>query len=124
MERFMTLFWMGRKGHDGPGVRRLDGLMLGLLLATTLAYSAWSEAQSTPLLTGSSSRKVHGHAGTFDLPLGNTPSNPTTEPRLGPTQTIVFTFDGVVTGGTASVTEGAATAGAPTFSGNELIVPL
>lgn len=120
----MTLFWMGRKGHDGPGVRRLDGLMLGLLLATTLAYSAWSEAQSTPLLTGSSSRKVHGHAGTFDLPLGNTPSNPTTEPRLGPTQTIVFTFDGVVTGGTASVTEGAATAGAPTFSGNELIVPL
>jgi hypothetical protein len=71
------------------------------------------------------SRKVHGAAGTFDLPLGVVSTNPTTEPRAGPAHSIVFTFqNAVMTAGTASVTEGTATAGAPTFSGNEMVVPL
>ena len=71
------------------------------------------------------SRKVHGGAGTFDLPLGVVVTNPTTEPRAGPTHTIVFTFQNAVTAaGTVTVTEGTATAGAPTFGGNELVVPL
>ena len=71
------------------------------------------------------SRKVHAAAGTFDLPLTLTPiSNPTTEPRQGPAQTIVFTFDKPITGATATVTEGTATAAAPTFSGNDVIVSL
>jgi hypothetical protein len=62
---------------------------------------------------------------TFDLPLTLTPiSNPTTEPRQGPAQTIVFTFDKPITGATATVTEGTATAAAPTFSGNDVIVSL
>ena len=77
-----------------------------------------------PVLVGVVSRKVHGAAGTFNLPLGNVASNPTTEPRLGPTHTIVFTFDSVVTAGTASLSEGAATVGTPTFGGNEMVVPL
>ena len=36
----------------------------------------------------------------------------------------VFTFDTAVTSGTASITSGTATAGTPTFSGNEMRVPL
>jgi hypothetical protein len=36
----------------------------------------------------------------------------------------VFTFDKVVTAGSAAVAEGAATAGVPTFNGNEMRVPL
>jgi hypothetical protein len=81
----------------------------------------------TPALTGVASRRIHGAAGTFDLALTMAPPvnhNPTTEPRSGPAQSIVFTFDRNVTSGTASVTEGVATAGAPTFAGNEMTVPL
>jgi hypothetical protein len=51
-------------------------------------------------------------------------TNPTTEPRQGPAHTIVFTFDRAVAAGDATVTEGAATAGAPTFNGSEMIIPL
>ena len=36
----------------------------------------------------------------------------------------MFTFDKPVAGGVAGVTAGTATAGAPTFDGNEMIVPL
>jgi hypothetical protein len=72
---------------------------------------------------------VHGGAGTFDLPLSlvTPPSvnhNPTTEPRQGPAQTIVFTFNKAISGATATITEGTATAGVPTFSGNDVIVAL
>jgi YD repeat-containing protein len=73
------------------------------------------------------SRKSHGSAGSFDLTLALAPANPTTEPRsggAGGNHTVVFRFDKAVTGGTASVTSGTATAGPPTFSGNEMIVPL
>jgi subtilisin family serine protease len=84
-----------------------------------------SVSQPTPVLQSAVSRKVHGAAGTFDLPLTLTPlTNPTTEPRQGPTQTIVFTFDKPITAATATVTEGTATAAAPTFSGNDVIVSL
>ncbi len=70
------------------------------------------------------SRKVHGAAGTFDVPLASTPTDPSTEPRSGPAQTLVFTFDKPIASATASVTEGAAVAAAPTFSGNDVIVNL
>ena len=43
---------------------------------------------------------------------------------MGPAQTIVFVFDKPVTSGNALVNEGTAAAGAPTFSGSEMIVPL
>jgi hypothetical protein len=77
-----------------------------------------------PVLSSVVSRRVHGTAGTFDIPLGNVASNPTTEPRQGPAFTFVFKFDKPVTGGQATVTAGTATAGAPTFSGTEMRVPL
>ena len=73
------------------------------------------------------SRRAHGGAGTFDLPIASTPQNPTTEPRSGGAggkHTIVFTFDKPVTAGTAAVSEGTAVAGVPTFVGNTMIVPL
>lgn len=95
-----------------------------LLLAIGVAHSLPSAAQATPVLLGTYLRKIHGSAGTFDLPLSNTATDPTTEPRMGPTHTLVFKFDGAVTAGTAAVTEGIATAGAVGFNGSELIVPL
>jgi hypothetical protein len=81
---------------------------------------------SAPSFASAVSRKVHGSAGTFDLPLSAVPTNPTTEPRgsLALTHTIVFTFDKAITDATATVTEGAATAAPLTFSGNTVIVNL
>jgi hypothetical protein len=78
-----------------------------------------------PVFLGAASRKVHGAAGTFDLPLSLVATNPTTEPRIGPTQTLVFTFDKAVTGATATTAEGTAMAERTlTFSGNDVVVPL
>jgi hypothetical protein len=73
--------------------------------------------------------RVHGSAGPFDLVMStvtapNVNHNPTTEPRLGPNHNVVFTFDKPVTAATVAVSEGTATAGAPTFSGNLMTVPL
>jgi hypothetical protein len=76
------------------------------------------------VLQSAASRKVHGAAGAFNLPLALVPTDPSTEPRQGPVHTIVFTFDKPVTSATATITEGTATAAAPTFSGNDIIVAL
>jgi RHS repeat-associated protein len=94
---------------------------IGLLAPVSSVAGAAGE---TPVVTSAASRKVHGAAGTFDLALAPTPSNPTTEPRQGPTHTIVFTFDKPVSAGIAVVTEGAAVIGAVVFSGSAMIVPL
>ena len=87
-------------------------------------FSNCMTSGTPPVLQSAASRKVHGGAGTFDLPLGLAVTNPTTEPRQGPAQTIVFTFDKPIIAATPSITEGVATAGTPTFSGNSVIVPL
>ena len=79
---------------------------------------------SMPTLVSAVSRKVHGAAGTFDLPLSLVPGNPSVEPRSGPTQTIVMTFDRAIAAATPQVIEGNATTGTPTFSGNSVITPL
>jgi hypothetical protein len=92
----------------------------------TAAKSAMLTVASTltPVVTGMSSRRVHGAAGTFDLALSAVATNPTTEPRQGPAQTIVFTFNKPIVSATATITEGTATAAAPAFSGNDVIVGL
>ena len=92
-------------------------------VATPAAFSLQNTG-ATPVLQGAASRKVHGAAGTFDLPLALVPTDPTTEPRQGPAATIVFTFDKPISGATASITEGAATAAAPTFSGNSVLIDI
>jgi hypothetical protein len=81
-------------------------------------------AFSAPVLIGATSRKVHGAAGTFDLPLSMNALNPVTEPRQSSTATIVMTFDTPIIGASAAVTEGTATMGVPTFSGNDVILGL
>ena len=68
------------------------------------------------------SRKSHG--GTpYDIPL---PLNgaPGVECRAGSGHTLVFTFTTNVASGSASVTAGTGVAGAATFSGNTMTVPL
>jgi len=76
-------------------------------------------------LQSAASRKTHGAAGTFDLPLSLVSvHNPTTEPRQGPAATIVFTFNKAITSATVLTAEGTADAGPPTFSGNDVIVGL
>ena len=81
-----------------------------------------------PVHGGTASRKRHGDPGSdFDLALPATPLDPATEPRSGGAlgeHTLVFTFDKRVTGGTATVTEGAGAAGTPAFAGNAMIVTL
>ena len=84
---------------------------------------------SPPVFQSAVSRKTHSAAGTFDLSLSTVlpPAinhNPTTEPRQGPAQTIVFTFDKPLNAATVTITEGAATAAAPTFTGNSVVVAL
>jgi uncharacterized protein (TIGR03118 family) len=85
-------------------------------------------AATPPSLVSAASRRMHGSAGTFGLPLSLVASginhNPTTEPRQGPAQTIVFTFDKPITGATVAITEGTATAASPTFSGNDVVLGL
>lgn len=101
-----------------------------LLLPTLLPGQGLADAQSLsapPNVVAVHSRKVHGAAGTFNLNLALTPQNPTTEPRAGGAggaHALVFVFDKAVSGGAAMVTEGVAVAGAPTFAGNEMRVPL
>jgi hypothetical protein len=93
----------------------------------TVSYMATATASSPPVapaLQSAVSRKIHGTAGTFDLGLSAVDTNPTTEPRQGPAQTIVFTFDKPIASATATITEGTAAAGAPAFSGNDVIVGL
>jgi PQQ-like domain len=83
-----------------------------------------SAGPAAPALLGVVSRKTHAAAGVFDLNLSPVATNPTTEPRLGPLQTVVFQFDKVVVSGTAAIGEGTAGLGAVTFSGTEMTVNL
>ena len=79
---------------------------------------------NSPVLQSASLRRSHGGAGTFGLALSLATTSPSTEPRIGPAHTLVLTFDKAITGATVTVTEGTATAGAPTFSGNDVTVSL
>ena len=86
---------------------------------------AAAAAAPPAVLISAASRKVHAAAGTFDVPLTLVPlTNPTTEPRQGPTATVVMTFDKAVASATTSVTEGAATPTLTTFGGNDVVVSL
>jgi Subtilase family len=101
-----------------------SGAVTTPIALNTPAQTATLVVGPAPGVTGAVSRRTHGAAGTFDLPLSAVATNPTTEPRQGPAQKIVFTFNKPISGATASITEGTATAAAPTFSGNDVIVSL
>ena len=124
-----TSFSYGNPGADATYTILVSGLS-GTGVPASIQYTVTVidpalPVGAPPALVGVASRKAHGGAGTFDLPLNGNSTNPTTEPRSSAVQhQIVFTFDKAVTAGNAAVTEGVATAGAPTFSGNEMRVPL
>ena len=108
-----------------------NGSLGALLLHHHNAAGATAEALTVPPVTvvapvfqSAVSSRVHGAAGTFDLTLANTPATPTIEPRTGPNQTLVFTFDKPINGAVVTVSEGTAIAAAPTFSGNTVHVSL
>ena len=76
-------------------------------------------------LSSAVSRKTHG--GTpfdIDLPLTGAPGVECRSGGAGGNHTIVFTFSNPVVSGSATVTTGTGTAGAATFSGNTMTVPL
>lgn len=93
----------------------------------TSAASPASNSVTPLLLTGVTSRKTHGTAGIFDLPIDRTKPITglvTVEPRLiGAGHTLVYRFDGTVTSaGSATVAPfGAATTA---FTSNEVLVTL
>ena len=119
------------KASAGQG-RRRDKKMSRLIRETLVAIvcvaaatiALPADAQTAPTVASAVSRKVHGAAGTFDLPLSLDPANPSVEPRAGSSLLIVFTFNKPVSAGTASITQGVGQASAPTFSGAEMRVPV
>ena len=85
--------------------------------------SASINVLGTPAFTSAASRRTHGAAGPFDLALSLVPTNPSTEPRIGPVQTIVMTFDKpIASADNPTVTEGTATFNSLSISGNDVIL--
>jgi hypothetical protein len=83
-------------------------------------------APSTSGLTllSAASRLTHGAAGTFDIAMPLTGTSGVEDRSAAGSFLAVFTFDAPVTSANAAVVGGTATAGTPTFSGNEMRVPL
>lgn len=77
------------------------------------------------LITGAVSRKTHGGAGSFDIPLPLS-GEPGVECRSNDGNfTLVVTFDNNVVSGNATVTSGVGTvSGVPIFSGNTMTINL
>lgn len=86
---------------------------------------------NAPLLTAVASRKIHGTAGIYDLPLNYTsttakPTGPLAlESRSGPGHTILLTFNKNIIAGQATVSSGAGRLNAATvFEANTMTVSL
>ena len=75
-------------------------------------------------LVSAASRLTHGTAGAFDINMPLTGTSGVEDRNAAGSFLAVFTFDAPVTSGSAAVVVGTATAGTPTFSGNEMRVPL
>lgn len=80
-------------------------------------------APIAPTALGAVSRKTHGSAGTYDvpLPLSGTPG---IEPRIGPGHQIVVTFAAPVTVTSAAVTSGTGAVSSYTVSGSQVTINL
>ncbi|MGB8340719.1 MAG: sialidase family protein [Chthoniobacterales bacterium] len=75
-------------------------------------------------LVSAASRLTQGSAGTFDIDMPLSGTSGVEDRDAAGNFLAVFTFDAAVTSGNAQVVGGTATAGTPTFSGNEMRVPL
>jgi hypothetical protein len=99
-----------------------NGVVSGFI-DNTPGPGACTAQGNAPVLTGAATRLTHGGAGTFDVPMSL--SGGSVEPRAGNgNYTAVLRFNTPVQSGNATVTGGTGTAGAPIFSGNEMLVPL
>ena len=78
----------------------------------------------TPNLVSAASRLTHRVAGSFDIDMPLSGTSGVEDRDASGSFLAVFTFDAPVTSGNAQVVGGTATAGTPTFSGNEMRVPL
>ena len=86
-------------------------------------YVRVAPASSVLTLLSAASRLTHGGAGTFDIAMPLTGASGV-EDRSSSTYNAVFTFDGPVTSGQATVVGGAATVGPISFSGNSMTAQL
>jgi CSLREA domain-containing protein len=105
--------------YDNPQIANATG-------GDAADIGAFEESPATGLqLTAAVSRKQHGTAGTFDIPLPLI-NEPGVECRSsGGAHTLVFTFSNSVVSGNASVTTGVGSvSGSPTFSANTITVNL
>jgi hypothetical protein len=103
--------------------------ILGVPPATTVQGRALNLGPVTNYLVKAGSRKTHGMAGNFDvpLPLNATPATAVVEcrrPGSGNSHQIVFAFANPVSAGSAAVTAGTGNVATVTFSGNEMTVNL
>lgn len=115
------------------GVRNAIGIFAALVVVSdwsgARAIAQEAEFPNEPAavqLLRAASRLTHGSAGTFEIemPLSGVSG---VEDRTGGRSGVysaVFTFDVAVTSGRALILDGTATAGIPSFQGNEMSVPL
>ena len=93
----------------------------GNYLASAELYDPGS---GTPNLVSAASRLTHRTAGSFDIDMPLSGTSGVEDRDASGSFLAVFTFDAPVTSGNTQVVGGTATAGTPTFSGNEMRVPL
>ncbi len=93
----------------------------GFPLASAELYDPGS---GTPNLVSAASRLTHRTAGSFDIDMPLSGTSGVEDRDASGSFLAVFTFDAPVTSGNTQVVGGTATAGTPTFSGNEMRVPL
>jgi DNA-binding beta-propeller fold protein YncE len=117
----VTVYPRTASGNFSP-LRTLAGAATGLSSPVRLAVTTGTPPP--PVFQSAVSRKTHGGAGPFNLSLSLVATNPTTEPRQGPAQTIVFTFNKPISGAAAAIVEGTTTVGLLTVVGNDVIVDL
>jgi hypothetical protein len=108
----------GDDAASGAGIAMATAAVRSVLAPLALVTAPPASLQRA------ASRKAHGRAGVFDLPLKVVAGNPSVEPRQGPTATLVFTFDKAIIGASVAIAEGVATAALPVFDGNDVIVTL
>jgi hypothetical protein len=92
---------------------------------TVAIQAPMPEACNALQMASAVSRKTHGAAGTFDIPLppNGTPGIECRSGGAGGDHTLVFTFSNDVVSGSAQVTGGTGSiSGAPVFSGNTMMV--
>src|SRR3954453_5963228 len=109
--------------------RRHYARMLSLTASSLLLTLLPSFVFALPAVQRVVSRVNHG-ATPYDIPLPQTGAGGiecraiASLPAASVATTIVVTFDSTVTAGTVAVTGGVATAGAPTFNGADMLIPL